>query len=66
MSDNYIAPNTNIGILYPNWVTYNYKKYKVKKTPFDPNIDLCKLQKKTKWCNETSTLSGIFTKIHEI
>ena len=46
MSDNYIAPNTNIGILYPNWVTYNYKKYKVKKTPFDPNIDLCKLQKK--------------------
>ena len=47
MADNYILPNSNIGVLYPSWVPYNYKKYKVKKTPFNPNVDMCQNVKKT-------------------
>jgi superfamily II DNA or RNA helicase len=48
MTDNYILPNTNLGVLYPSWVASNYKKYKVEKTPFDPNDDLCSKVDKSK------------------
>lgn len=47
MSNKYILPNNKTGILYPSWVTYNYKKYKIDNVPHDPNKDMCKIDKKS-------------------
>ena len=47
MADKYILPNSNTGVIYPSWVPYTYKKYKVNKIKHDPNVDLCKVVKKT-------------------
>ena len=41
MSYKYILPKNKTGILYPSWVTYNYKKYKIENIPHDPNKDMC-------------------------
>ena len=42
MSNKYILPSSNLGINYPSWAAYNYKQYKQKKEPYDPEVDLCK------------------------
>ena len=47
MTDKYILPNSNLGVIYPSWVPYNYKKYKIKKIKHDPTIDMCKDVKKS-------------------
>lgn len=47
MSDKYILPNSNLGVIYPSWVPYNYKKYKIKKIKHDPDKDMCKDVKKS-------------------
>lgn len=38
---NYILPNSNIGILFPSWLPYNYKKYRLLQEKTDSNIDKC-------------------------
>ena len=42
MSNKYILPSSNLGINYPSWVAYNFKKYKQQKEPYNPDVDLCK------------------------
>ncbi len=41
---NYILPNSNIGILFPSWLPYNYKKYKLIQEKIDNNIDKCNIK----------------------
>ena len=35
MTNQYILPKNKNGILYPSWVTHNYKKYKVDNIEYD-------------------------------
>ena len=41
---NYILPNSNIGILFPSWLAYNYKKYQLLQEKIDGNVDKCNLK----------------------
>ena len=41
---NYILPNSNIGILYPSWLPYNYKKFKLLQEKLDNTIDKCNVK----------------------